>query len=106
MESRDNPFSSRALRIVLALTAVTSLCAAVAAAPSPPSGKDVDVSVAVPIKAAFGDIATSLRPLGRGPAIRVGRAYDGEDEDCILAVTHVTDENGRVHVTRGIACAN
>ncbi len=106
MDLRDNPLSSRASRIVLALTAVIGLCAAVAAAPSPPSVKDMESSVAVPIKAAFGDIATSLKPLGRGPAIRVGRAYGAEDEDCILAVTQVTDATGRVHVTRGVACAN
>ncbi|PWB82462.1 MAG: hypothetical protein C3F11_11805 [Methylocystaceae bacterium] len=103
---RDSLFSSRASRIVLAATVAASLCAAVAAAPSASVGKEADTPLPVPIKAAFGDSATALRPLGHGPAIRVGRAYDPEDEDCTLVVTQVTDRNGRVSVTRGIACAN
>lgn len=101
----DNLFSSRASQCVFAVTLVTSLCAAVAAAPSP-AGKRPDSSSAVPIEATLGDSATALRPLGSGPAIRVGRAYDPEDEDCTLAVTQVTDQYGRISVTRGIACSN
>lgn len=103
---RDNVFSSRASRIALATAAVTGLCAAVAASPSAPPTGEPDRTVAVPIKAAFGDSATALRPFGQGPAIRVGRAYDPEDEDCTLVVTQVTDQNGRVSVARGVACAN
>lgn len=107
METREKLLSSRAARIVFALTAVTSLCAAVAAAPSEPARMSpADPTIAVPIKAAFGDRATALRPLGRGPAILVGRAYGSEDEDCTVAITRVRDRNGNVHVTRGMACAN
>lgn len=107
MASRDNAFSSRASRIVIAVTVATSFCAAVAAAPSSSVGKEVvEASLPVPVKAAFGDSATALQPLGRGPAIRIGRAYDPEDEDCILAVTKVEDAYGRVSVTRGVACAD
>lgn len=106
MEPRDSFLSTRAARIVLALTAITSLCAAVAAAPSEPARMAQDAPIAVPIKAAFGDSATQLKPLGRGPAILVGRAYGAEDEDCTVAITRVRDRNGNVHVTRGVACAN
>ncbi|MBI1869053.1 MAG: hypothetical protein HYS06_12310 [Methylocystis sp.] len=102
-EPRTSPVASRAPRIVLALTAATCLCAAVAAAPSAPSSKTT--AIAVPIKT-IGESPTTARPLGRGPAIRVGRAYDAEDEDCTLAVTRITEESGRVRVTRSVACAN
>lgn len=106
MDQRDSLLSSRAARIIFALTAVTGLCAAVAAAPSEPARMAEDAPAAVAIKTALGDSATKLRPLGRGPAILVGRAYDPEDEDCTVAVTRITDRYGRVHVTRGVACAD
>lgn len=105
--SRDSPFSSRASRVILALTVATCLCAAVAAAPSAPPSKPIGPAIAVvPVKPAFGESATGMRPLGRGPAIHVGRAYDAEDEDCTLVVTRVNDESGYVRVTRGVVCAN
>lgn len=102
-EPRDNLFASRASRIVLALTVATGLCAVVAAAPSALPSKTT--AVAVPIRTT-GEGATAMRPLGSGPAISVGRAYDAEDEDCTLAVTKVTEESGRVRVKRSVACAN
>jgi hypothetical protein len=104
MESRNNLLSSRAARIVFLITAATSLGAAVAAAPSEPARMAEQPPVV--IKTALGDSATKLRPFGPGPAILVGRAYDAEDEDCTVAITRITDRYGRVHVTRGIACAN
>jgi hypothetical protein len=103
---RDSWFSNRVSRIVLALTVATSVCAAVAAAPSAPPSKVDLPTIAVPLRAAFGESATGLRPLGRGAVIHVGRAYDAEDEDCTLIVTKITEADGRVRVTRNIACAN
>ncbi len=105
MAVRENPFASRASRIVLALTVATSLCAAVAAAPSAPMSKE-DEAAATRVKTTIGEDANGLRPLGHGPAIRVGRAYDAEDEDCTLAVTQFTDPSGHVRVTHAVACAN
>jgi hypothetical protein len=54
----------------------------------------------------MGESATGIRPLGRGPAIRVGRAFDAEDEDCTLVVTKITEASGHVQVKRGVTCAN
>jgi len=104
--TRENPFASRTSRIILVSTVATCLCAAVAAAPSAPMSKDVKSAIARSIDATGGEDAQGLRPLGRGPAIRVGRAYDAEDEDCTLAVTQTTDESGHVQVTRRVSCAN
>jgi hypothetical protein len=104
--TRESPIASRTSRIVLALTVATCLCAAVAAAPSAPTSKEDGSAIARSIKTKLGENVDGMRPLGRGPAIRVGRAYDAEDEDCTLAVTQTTDESGRVHVTRGVTCAN
>ena len=108
--SRDNPFANRTSRIVLAVTAIASLCAAVAATPSASIGKEtVPALSARPVAATapdLGESAKGMRPLGRGPAIRVGRAFDAEDEDCTFVETKVTDANGKVHVKRGLTCAN
>jgi hypothetical protein len=43
--------------------------------------------------------------LARGPAIKVGRAFDAEDEDCTVAVTRYTDQSGRVGTKRSLTCA-
>ncbi|MGA8170259.1 MAG: hypothetical protein WB816_05435 [Methylocystis sp.] len=108
--SRESPFATRTSRIVLAVTAVASLCAAVAATPSASIGKETIPELsATTVATVVGDraeAARGMRPLARGPAIRVGRAFDAEDEDCTLVVTKVTDESGRVKVKRGVTCAN
>ncbi len=108
--SRDNPFANRTSRIVLAVTAVAGLCAAVAATPSASIGKEtVPALSAKPVAVVGQDVdetVKGIRPLGRGPAIRVGRAFDAEDEDCTLVETKVTDGSGHVHVKRGVTCAN
>ena len=54
----------------------------------------------------MGESVKGMRPLGRGPAIRVGRAFDADDEDCTLVVTRTTDESGHVKVKHGVTCAN
>ncbi|MFO1125397.1 MAG: hypothetical protein U1E25_09045 [Methylocystis sp.] len=46
------------------------------------------------------------RPLARGSAVRVGRAYGAEDEDCTLVITPRADESGRVRYMRSVSCAN
>jgi hypothetical protein len=108
--SRDNPFASRTSRIVLAVTAAAGLCAAVAATPSASIGKEtIPALSASPVATAgneMGESAKGMRPLGRGPAIRVGRAFDAEDEDCTIVVTKTTDASGHVQVKRGLTCAN
>jgi hypothetical protein len=103
---RENPFAGRTSGIVLALTVATSLCAAIAAAPSASASKSNASALAPSPKAIEIEAMTGLRPFGRGPAIRVGRAYDVEDEDCTIALRVIADKNGRVHVQRDVACAN
>ena len=102
----ENPLANRTSRIVLALTVATSLCAAIAAAPSASASKSSDSDLAAPRKATESETMKGMRPLGRGPAIHVGRAYDVEDEDCTLAVIKTTDKSGRVLVRGNVACAN
>ena len=106
--SRDKRFASPT-RLILAISAAASFCAAVAATPSASIGKEsslVDSAVSVTRPAAQpGDAANALRPLARGPAIKVGRAFDAEDEDCTVAVTRYTDQSGRVGTKRSLTCA-
>jgi hypothetical protein len=99
----ESPFASRMSRIVLGFTVAVGLCAAVAAAPTAPSSK---VTSATAVKAAVSLNDDGLRPLARGPAIRVGRAFGAEDEDCTLVLKPSTDERGRVRYMRSVTCAN
>jgi len=99
----ESPFASRMSRIVLGFTVAVGLCAAVAAAPTAPSTK---LTSAAAVKAAVSLNDDGLRPLARGPAIRVGRAFGAEDEDCTLVLKPSTDERGRVRYMRSVACAN
>ena len=108
---RDNPFASRASRAVFAITIAAGLCAAVAATPSASIGKENSIATAAKTRtgagATSGEPAKGIRPLGSGPTIRVGRAFDAEDEDCTLAVTKVAEKSGGgVHVTRSLTCVN
>ncbi|UZX11892.1 hypothetical protein OGR47_18825 [Methylocystis sp. MJC1] len=70
--TRESPFASRSSRIVLGVTVAFGLCAAVAAAPTAPTLKGQSSSA---VKAAVSLNDDGLRPLARGPAIKVGRAY-------------------------------
>lgn len=101
--SFDSPLASRTSRIVLGITVATCFAAAVAASPSPSALKP---SAATAVTAAVSLNDDSLRPLARGPAIRVGRAYGAEDEDCTLVLTPRTDARGRVEYMRSVTCAN
>jgi hypothetical protein len=101
--TRDNPFSSRTSRIILGLTVACGLCAAVAAAPTAPTAKGQSSAT---VRAAVSLNDDGLRPLARGPAIKVGRAYGAEDEDCTLVLKPSTDERGRVRYMRSVTCTN
>lgn len=100
--TRESPFASRSSRIVLGVTIAFGLCAAVAAAPTAPVVKQS----APAVKAAVSLNDDGLRPLARGPAIKVGRAYGAEDEDCTLVLKPSTDERGRVRYMRSVTCTN
>jgi len=102
--TRESPFATRTSRIVLGFTVATSLCAAVAAAPSAPTG--LKGPSTAPVKATVSLNDDGLRPLARGPAIRVGRAFGGEDEDCTLVMTPKTDAKGHVSYARELSCVN
>ncbi len=104
--TRENPFGSRTARIVLALTVTTCFASAFAAAPSASTFNDGRSALAAKARAAFGENTNGVRPLGRGTAMKVARAYDAEDEDCVLVVTKTKDDSGRTKVTRKVACAN
>lgn len=100
--TRESPVASRLSRIVLGATVVIGLCAAVAAAPSMPTTKGSSTAV----QAAVSLNDDGMRPLARGPAIRVGRAFGAEDEDCTLVLKPSADEHGRVRYMRSVTCAN
>lgn len=100
--TRESPFASRTSRIVLGFTVAVGLCAAVAAAPSVPTAKQSSAAVLAAVS--LND--DGMRPLARGPAIRVGRAFGAEDEDCTLVLKPSTDERGRVRYMRSVTCAN
>ena len=98
----DNPFSSRTSRLVLGSAIAMCLGAAVAAAPSASTG----TTVKSPVKAAISLNGEVIRPLAPGAGIRVGRAFDGEDEDCTLVMTPTTDKKGRTVYARDLTCVN
>jgi hypothetical protein len=101
--ARESSFASRTSRIVLGFTVAFGICAAVAASPSTPTVKGPSAAA---VQAAVSVNDDGLRPLARGPAIRVGRAYGAEDEDCTLVLKPSTDERGRVRYMRSVTCAN
>ena len=59
-----------------------------------------------PVKAAISLNGDVIRPLAPGPGIRVGRAFDGEDEDCTLVMTPQTDAKGHAVYARELSCVN
>lgn len=97
-------FKGRYSRIVFVVTAAAGLVAAIAAAPSVSIGKETSPSSMPRLGAE--NVDTGLRPLARGPAMRVGHAFDAEDEDCTLVVTRTPNEDGHMRVRRSLSCAN
>ncbi len=93
-------FGTQALRVTMAGIAASCLGAAVFAAPLAitPKGKVALAGQMVEHRSAF-------EPLTKGPAVELGRAAPGEDEDCVR-VTRMQGPDGRIYVTRGLICAN
>ena len=110
VDPQNNPSAAGTSRIVLSITAAAGFFAVLAAVPCASTGEESGAVKILKIAAAHGETADEMRPemrpLARGPAIRVGRAFDAEDEDCTLAVTRTKDENGRVKMKRDLICAN
>ena len=100
--TQENPLASRTSRLVLGSAIAMCLGAAVAAAPSASTG----TAVKSPVKAAISVNGDVIRPLAPGAGIRVGRAFDGEDEDCTLVMTPKTDAKGRTVYDRELSCVN
>jgi len=98
----DNPFSTRTSRLIMGGAVAMCLVATVTAAPSVTTGS----AVKSPVKAAISLNGDVIRPLAPGAGIRVGRAFDGEDEDCTLVMTPKTDAKGRTTYARELSCVN
>ncbi len=94
----------QALRATMAGVAVSCLGVAVFAAPLTfiPKNKIADHSRMVEHRSAF---QGNYQPLTGGPAVELGRAAPGEDEDCVR-VTRVTGPDGRIYVSRGLICGS
>jgi hypothetical protein len=93
---------SRISQIVLGLTIAKGLCAAVAAAPSKQTlGPNIMGSVTVEPT-----LNEAPRPFGKGPVMKIGRAFGPEDEDCVTVITERADANGKLHAVRQLSCAN
>ncbi len=93
----------QALRLTMAGIAVSCLGAAVFAAPltiTPKSKIFDNGGQTVEHRTAY---APSFGPLANGPALQLGRAGKGEDEDCVK-VTRFVGPDGRIYVTRGLIC--
>jgi hypothetical protein len=91
----------QALKVTMAGIAVSCLGAAVFAAPLTvtPKSKIFDNGG----QTVEHRSAASYGPLAIGPALQLGRAGKGEDEDCVK-VTRVVGPDGRIYVTRGLVC--
>jgi len=94
-------FKSRRARLVFAVTVAAGVAAVVAGTPSASIGKEEDVP---PAMAAMLDNA--IQPLGKGPTLRVARAFDQANEDCSVVFTRVADASGRVRLKRALSCVN
>ncbi|WOJ89828.1 hypothetical protein RZS28_00495 [Methylocapsa polymorpha] len=93
----------QALKLTMAGIAVSCLGAAVFAAPLTvtPKSKIYDAGgQTVEHRSAY---VTPYGPLAKGPALQLGHAAKGEDEDCVK-VTRVVGPDGRIYVTRGLIC--
>ena len=101
--SQKKPVVNRITRMIVSLTIATCFAAAFAARPSASTINDTKPALVVSRHVGIGD---AMRPLGSGTAIRVGRAYDAEDEDCTMVVTKTKDPSGHLKVTRGVTCAD
>jgi hypothetical protein len=91
----------QALKVTMAAIGVSCLGVAVFAAPMTMTPKSKIASTGSMVE----HRSAAYEPLSQGPAIQLGRAAPGEDEDCVR-VTRITGPDGRIYVTRGLVCAN
>src|ERR1700730_3021865 len=91
-------FGRQALKYAMAGIAMSCLGAAVFAAPMTITPK---AKVYGPSQ--HSSETKTYYALGKGPAVHLGRAAAGEDEDCVR-VTRMVGSDGRVYVTRGLIC--
>ncbi|PNG27177.1 hypothetical protein [Methylocella silvestris] len=94
----------QALKITMASVAVSCLGVAVFAAPMTmtPKAKIALNGDIVEHRSAY---TPGYAPLAAGPALQLGRATVGEEEDCVR-VTRMVGPDGRIYVSRGLVCAN
>ncbi len=89
-----------ALKLTMAAIAVSCLGAAVFAAP---------LTITPKSKIAYNgqmvEHRSAYESLTKGPAMELGRAAPGEDEDCVR-VTRMMGPDGRIYVTRGLVCSD
>lgn len=104
MVNTRKKIGKQALRLTMAGIAVSCLGVAVFAAPMTmtPKNRIADSGQVFEHRSAY---SPAYAPLANGPAMQLGRAAAGEDEDCVR-VTRVTGPDGRIYVTRGLVCAN
>jgi len=98
-------FKGRNSKLVLAATVAAGVAAAIASAPSSSIGRESDPAPALR-QLGVEQAEQGVRPLASGPAMRLGRAYGAEDEDCTVVVTKSPDGAGRMRVKRAVTCAD
>jgi hypothetical protein len=89
-----------ALKFTMAAISVSCLGVAVFAAPM-----SITPKAKVASNAALFEHRSAYEPLAQGPAMQLGHASAGEDEDCVR-VTRIAGPDGRIYVTRGLVCGN
>jgi hypothetical protein len=100
MNNSRKTIGLQALKFTMAAIGVSCLGVAVFAAPMTITPKSRIAS-----NASMVERRSAYEPLAQGPAMQLGRAAAGEDEDCVR-VTRVTGPDGRIYVTRGLVCGN
>jgi len=99
VKSSDN-FGKLTLKLVMAGVAISCLGAAVVAAPLTITPKS-KIYTALQNQ----EERVALQPLAAGPALQLGKAAPGEDEDCVK-ITRMTGPDGKIYATRGLVCSN
>jgi len=100
MIKSSESFGKLTFKIVMAGIAVSCLGAAVVAAPLSITPKN---KIYAQVQAAQ-ERTSLLVPLAAGPALQLGQATGGAEEDCVK-VTRVTGPDGTAYATRGTFCA-
>lgn len=87
------------LKVTMGVVGLSCLGVAVFAAPMTVTPKSKIASNAMV------EHRSAYEPLTQGPAMQLGRASAGEDEDCVR-VTRIQGPDGRIYVSRGLICGN